>query len=152
MDKKTEVKKSCVGNFNAFVEFTDDKTCLEIDFFEHCVRKIFFLDGYAGDWNGFMPGKFRLSDILKFDNSFEHMTRGLITSEKFMGIGFEVSEKYENKYHFLEEVYEVKTILQQEDILISSIIIFPEFIGKDRFWDFYEPYIWDDYISNSRFL
>lgn len=107
--------------------------------------------GYQGSWKGiFTPCNFRLSDLIKYDWTFEHMTEGLITSEKNKGIGFAIPDHMEDDYGVKSQVFEVSKILDFNDFEVEDIVVFPEFIGTRNNWDFYEAYIWDDNIRQRR--
>lgn len=107
--------------------------------------------GYQGAWKGvFTPGGFCLSDLIKYDWTFEHMTEGLITSEKYKGIGFVIPDHMEDDFGIKSQVLEVDKILDFKDFEVENIIVFPEFIGDKNNWDFYDAYIWDNNIRQKR--
>lgn len=141
------------GKTNLNILFRINASCVqvEVDFLSQTICELRALNGYKGKWRHlFQPGNFNLIDLLRFDWTFEHMSRGLIMSEHYKGIAFAVPEQFEDDFHFLERVSTTYEMAQAENFLIGEIVIFPEFIGNKRLWDVYEPYIWEQQLKEFR--
>ena len=138
-------------NFNILLKINAFCLEVEVDFLSQSICMLKALKGYKGKWRqSFQPGGFTLIDLLRFDWTFEHMSRGLIMSENYKGIAFAVPEQFEDDFHFLERVSTTYEMVQARNFLIDEIVIFPEFIGNKRAWDVYEPFIWDKQLREFR--
>ena len=134
------------------INFISEKVTIYYDLEFGKVSKIKASNGYVGSWNNrFIVGKFRLSDILEFDWTFEQMTPGMITSEKFKGIGFLVPDYIKEFTDFEGKGKGVSEMVKTNDFVIEDIVIFSKTIGDKNLWEFYEPFVLDKNIQKLRY-